>query len=498
MIKRIAQAWGFAAILLLPGYVDLTSSLGDERMRVPWPLTRLVLAQLVDLAIVGLIFACLLATLRGLRAWSRIRWFAAAFLPIYLLVCNLRIFPFRVPYTGVAIVAAAWFGLLAFLIFRAPNIASKLYGFGGAVLTGAAVFAFVMTAQLVSAAFWHPGIQAFAGSLPAQPAAKPRLVWIIFDELAYKPVFEARDRSLDLPNFDRLRLQSTIYSNITPIGYHTNLVVPSLLLGRVVTGSTFNAKNQLIVRTADDPHWEPFDSGASLFGMARQRGLTTSIVGWYLAYCPIFAGTATECYWSNDDTEDGAPPTINASFASDVWFPLRIAAEQLVAPRLAVADVAHWESLSHVATVKDMSQHALAALANSHADIIYLHMPVPHPPAFWDRHSHNYGVGGSYLDSLDYSDHFLGQILDVLEAQQRWPETTLIIQGDHSWRTRIWRTTPGWSDEDERISHGGEWDPRPLLLIHAAGQTNAAIVASPTSLMFVHDFVAAQIQAVAH
>ena len=498
MIKRIAQAWGFAALLLLPGYIDLTSTLGDERMRVPWPLTHLVLAQLFDLAIVGLIFAGLLAILRGLKAWTRIRWFAFALLPIYLLVCNLRIFPFRVPYAGVAIAAVAWIAIIVLLIFCAPKIASKLYGLGGAVLTGAVVFAFVMTAQLVSAAFWHPGIQAFAGPIPAQPAAKPRLVWIIFDELAYKPVFEARDSSLDLPNFDRLRLQSTIYSNITPIGYHTNLVVPSLLLGRIVTRSTFNAKNQLVVRTADDPHWERFDSGASLFGLAQQHGLSTSIVGWYLAYCPIFAGTATQCYWSNDDTEDGAPPSINASFADDVWFPLRIAAEQLVAPRVAVSDVAHWESLSHVATVKDMSQHALAALANSQADIIYLHMPVPHPPAFWDRRSHDYGVGGSYLDSLDYSDRFLGQILDVLEAEPRWPQTTLIMQGDHSWRTGIWRTTPGWSDEDERISHGGEWDSRPLLLIHAAGQTNAEIVASPTSLMFVHDFVAAQIQTVAH
>ena len=498
MIKRIAQAWGFAAILLLPSYVDLTSSLGDERMRVPWPLTRLVLAQLVDLAIVGLVFAGLLAILRGLKVWARIRWFVLAFLPIYLLVCNLRIFPFRVPYAGVAIVAVAWIAILEFLIFRACDIASKLYGLGGAVLAGAVVFAFVMTAQLVSAAFWRPGIQAFAGPIPAQPAAKSRLVWIVFDELAYKPVFEARDHSLDLPNFDRLRLQSTIYTNVTPIGYHTNLVVPSLLLGRIVTSSTFTAKNQLIVRTADDPHWEPFDSAASLFGMARQRGISTSIVGWYLAYCPIFAGTATECYWSNDDTEDDAPPSISASFADDVWFPLRIVAEQLVAPRVAVADVAHWESLSHVATVKDMSQHALAALANSNADIIYLHLPVPHPPAFWDRHSHNYGVGGSYLDSLDYSDRFLGQILDVLATQPRWPETTLIIQGDHSWRTRIWRTTPGWSAEDERISHGGEWDPRPLLIIHAAGQTDAAIVASPTSLMFVHDFVASQIQPPAH
>jgi hypothetical protein len=497
MIKRIAQAWGFAAILLLPGYVDLTSTLGDERMRVPWPLTRLVLAQLVDLAIVGLIFLGLLAILRGLKGWARIRWFAFAFLPIYLLVCNLRIFPFRVPYAGLALIAVAWIVLLAFLIFRAPNIASKFYGLGGAVLTGAVVFAFVMTAQLVSAAFWRPGIQAFAHPIPAQTATKPRLVWIIFDELAYKPVFEARDPSLNLPNFDRLRSQSTVYANVTPIGYHTNLVVPSLLLGRIVTSSTFTAKNQLIVRTDDDPQWEPFDSHASLFGMASQRGVPTSIVGWYLAYCPIFVGTATECYWSNDDTEDGAPPAINASFADDVWFPLRVVAEQLVAPRVAVADVAHWESLSHVATVKDMSQHALAALADSQADIIYLHMPVPHPPAFWDRHTHNYGVGGSYLDSLDYSDRFLGQILDVLEAEPRWPQTTLILQGDHSWRTRIWRTTPGWSDEDERISHGGEWDPRPFLLIHAAGQTTATTVASPTSLMFVHDFVASQIEALA-
>ena len=498
MIKRIAQAWGFAAIILLPGYVDLTSSLGDERMHVPWPLTRLVLAQLVDLAIVGLIFAGLLAILRSLRAWARIRWVFLALLPMYLLVCNLRIFPFRVPYAWVAIIAAAWIVLLAFLILRAHNLALKLYRFGGAVLTGSVVFALLMTVQLVSAAFWHPGIQAFSGPVPAEPASKPRLVWIIFDELAYKQVFESRDPSLELPNFDRLRSQSTVYSHVRPIGYHTRLVVPSLHLGRIVTSSTFTAKNQFLIRTADDPHWEPFDAGSSLFGLARQRGISTSIVGWYLPYCPIFAGTANECYWSNDDTEDGAPPSINASFADDVWFPLRIVAEQLVAPRVAVADVAHWESLSHVASVKDLSQHALAVLANSHADIIYLHLPTPHPPAFWNRRSHTYGVGGSYLDSLDYSDRFLGQILDVLESQPRWPQTTLIIQGDHSWRTRIWRTTPGWSEEDERVSHGGEWDDRPLLLIHAAGQTNAATVASPTSLMFVHDFVAAQIQALAH
>ena len=39
MMKRIAQAWAFASILLLPNYIDMTSGEGDARMRVPGPLT---------------------------------------------------------------------------------------------------------------------------------------------------------------------------------------------------------------------------------------------------------------------------------------------------------------------------------------------------------------------------------------------------------------------------------------------------------------------------
>jgi hypothetical protein len=54
----------------------------------------------------------------------------------------------------------------------------------------------------------------------------------------------------------------------------------------------------------------------------------------------------------------------------------------------------------------------------------------------------------------------------------------------------MWRPLPGWSAEDERISHGGEWDPRPVLMIREPGQERAKTVSAPTSLMYVHDFVA--------
>ncbi|MGA2205872.1 MAG: sulfatase-like hydrolase/transferase [Terracidiphilus sp.] len=497
MIKRFAQAWGIAAILLLPSYVDLTSSFGDEQMHVPFPLTRFALAQLCDLAIVALVFAGLMAILRRRKSWAQIRWFLLASLPVYALVCNLSNFPYYVPFTVLLAAGAAWFALLAFLVFRAPSIASAFYRFCSAVLTGIAIFALVISVQLVRAACWHPGPQAYASTIPAQPASKPRLVWILFDELAYKPVFETRDASLSLPNFDRLRSRSTLYTDVTPIDYHTDVVVPSLLLGRVLRGATYTASKQYLVRTSDSPHWQPFDVNASLFGLAKQHGVTTSVAGWYIPYCPIFAGTVTECYWSNDDTEAGDAPSFNDSFAENAWFPLRTLAEELVAPPKALADVARWKSLSHAASARDISQHAFTALATSHADVIYLHFPAPHPPPFWDRNTHTFAAGGSYLDALDYSDRLLGQILDVLQAQPRWPATTLIVQGDHSWRTHIWRTLPGWSTEDERISHGGQWDPRPVLLIHMAGQQSPETVTASTSLMFVHGFAASQIQALA-
>jgi len=493
MIKRLAQAWGFASILLLPNYIDLTSSTGDARMRFPTPLTKIALAHLTDFVIVAVVFGGLMALLRRLKAWPKIRWALMALLPAFLFVRNLNVFPIDVPTAVVISLSLIWIATVAALMWRAPSIAKKLGQAGSAVLAGFVVFGLVMNWQLVRAAIWRPGLQAYATPIPEQRASKPRLVWVLFDELSYQQSFAERDPTLQLPNLDRVRAQSTAYTDMTPIAYRTTRVVPSLLLGRMVTDVVYTNDNRYLVQIDGSPQWQQFDASASLLGMAKEHGVTTSIVGWYVAYCPIFAGVATECYWSNDDTQDRGPTWLDASFAENVWFPLRIMVEQYVAPAKAWKDTANWNSQGHIRSVKDVSRHALETLASSQADLIYLHLPAPHPPAFWDRRTGTFGYGGSYLDGLDYSDRLLGKMLDILEAQPRWAATTLIVQGDHSWRTQMWRPLPGWSAEDERASHGGKWDPRPVLLIHDAGQQKPERVAAPTSLMYVHDFVAAQI-----
>jgi hypothetical protein len=496
MIKRVAQAWAFASILLLPNYADLTSGAGDARMRSPVPLTGIALAQLTDMAVVALFFFAVMVGLRGVPGWPKIRWMLMALLPVLLFARNLDVMPFDVPPVAVLALGIVWTGLLILLILKVPKFAMKLRDAGSTLLAGFAMFALMMTWQLGRAALWRPGPQAFTSPVTAENQHGRRLVWILFDELAYQPTFEARDPSLHLPNFDRLRAESTLYTDMTPIAYRTTRAVPSLLLGRAVTDVTYTAKNQYLVQVENDPHWQTLDPNVTLFGMAKQHGLSTSIVGWYIAYCPVFVGVAADCYWANEDAQDRGPTSTSASFADNVWFPLRILVEQVVAPGRAWADVAAWNANGHEAAVKDLEQHALAAVANSPADILYLHLPVPHPPAVWNRRTGNFALGGSYLDSLDYSDRLLGRILDVLEAQPRWADTTLIVHGDHSWRTQMWRPLPGWSAEDERISHGGQWDSRPVLMIHVPGQQSAQTVTAPTCVMHIHDTVAAQIQAI--
>jgi hypothetical protein len=497
MIRRIAQAWGLAAIVLLPNYVDMTSAAGDARMRVAVPLTRIALAHLTDMLIVAVVFGLVMVGLRRLKSWRRIRWSLMGILPVFLLIRNLSVIPFNVPIAAIAAVTLVWYAVLLYLIQGYPRIAWKLGVFGANLLAGFSVFAMVITWQLVLAALWRPGPQAFSHPIPAAPANRPRLVWILFDELAYKYTFETRDPSLQMPNFDRLRGESTVYTDVTPVAYRTTRAVPSFMLGRPVTDVEYTSSNHYLVKTADSTGWQRFDADASLIGQAKQSGVTTSIVGWYIPYCPLFAQVATECYWNNDDAQDRGPTLLSASYLENVWLPLRTMVELYLWPSRALADESRLNSLGHIASVQDISQHALDVLSTSQADVIYLHIPAPHPYAFWDRRTAQYAFGGSYLDSLDYSDRLLGQMLGILEKQPRWSSTMLIVQGDHSWRTQMWRPLPGWSAEDERISHGGQWDSRPLVMVHAPGEQDPRTVAAPTSVMFVHDAVAREIRAIA-
>jgi arylsulfatase A-like enzyme len=136
----------------------------------------------------------------------------------------------------------------------------------------------------------------------------------------------------------------------------------------------------------------------------------------------------------------------------------------------------------------NLQQHAEELLKQDQADFIFLHIPIPHSPNIWSRVNDDYarGCGSSYLDNLALADRTLGNVMAILRQSPRWKDTTVIVQGDHSWRIMLWDWLPAWTDEDSQASRD-EFDPRPALLIHSAGQTRQEADGRPLSLLFVHD-----------
>ena len=61
-------------------------------------------------------------------------------------------------------------------------------------------------------------------------------------------------------------------------------------------------------------------------------------------------------------------------------------------------------------------------------------------------------------------DRVLGHYMAVLKASPRWKDTTVVVEGDHSWRIDLWDWLPAWTDEDDAASRG-VFDPRPVLLV---------------------------------
>lgn len=96
----------------------------------------------------------------------------------------------------------------------------------------------------------------------------------------------------------------------------------------------------------------------------------------------------------------------------------------------------------------------------------FIHLPVPHPPGIYDRHTGKLGVQGTYLDNLVLADKAIGALLDTIGQTKAASRTIVVISSDHSWRTAMWRRgDPTWSEE-EALASRGKFDSRPVLLIH--------------------------------
>jgi hypothetical protein len=320
---------------------------------------------------------------------------------------------------------------------------------------------------------------AFTTAARGQINPHRRIVWLLFDEMSYDQLFDHRQNGLAMPNFDRLRAQSVSFSDVTPDGYYTEEVLPSLLLGQPVVEIRSNEVGDLILRNASGSPWKAFDPEATLFADAQRMQLTSGLVGSYNPYCRLLPHQLNECWMQLllfKDHLSGEKPTM----------------ANVLAPAYAsVARIFHWP-LEHTPTdeekFKSLTSAATGLIDNENINFAFVHLPVPHPPGIYKRAPARFGPGGSYIDNMALADKTLGIVEAALAMTASASETTVIVSSDHSWRVPMWRNAIGWTAEDERASQG-RFDTRPVLLVHLPGQTQPLTVSEPFPALKEHDLI---------
>jgi Sulfatase len=313
------------------------------------------------------------------------------------------------------------------------------------------------------------------------PGDGRRIVWLLFDELSYDQAFDHRFPGLAMPAFDKLKSESVSFSDLRPAGYYTEQVIPSFFLGHVVAGIRSNLDGELMVKLDNQGGWQAFNPRATLFSDAQRIGWTTGLVGWYNPYCRILAGTLDYCFWRMGDGEwNGTSP--ENSVLTNAMAPLMERIRKLQHKDRFPQEEKHASDLAAV-----MSQ-AKALIREQSIGLVFIHLPVPHPPGIYDRRSGHPRFNGTYIDNLALADRTLAELMETLNATASAGKTTVIVCSDHSWRLRMWGTAPQWTKEEEAASHG-RFDPRPVLFIHFPGQSDERDETAPFDEIRIHAII---------
>ncbi len=312
----------------------------------------------------------------------------------------------------------------------------------------------------------QPPLPAIAPALPP-PASplRPRVLWIVFDEMDWRPVFGSRPSTLALPELDRLRAQSLDVAPAIQTGLVTAPAMASLIYGRQVYDVQPAGHSDLQLNSVPQGEFEIWRPQHNLFARARQTGFNTAAVGWFLPYCRMFAADLTRCYW-----ESMYAGVLDSS------------------PSLLASLRNQWHTLSpledrqrHLLRHNNLMREAERAAADPNLGFLLVHLAVPHEPAIYDRQGGGYTAVSFrkdwYLDNLAVADRSLGELRRALENAGLWERTTVLVTSDHSLRY------------DAVLNpHTAAQVP---FLLKLAGQQEGVSYERPTSTLAAHDLTLA-------
>jgi hypothetical protein len=490
------QGAGLAMLYLLPLLaLDLAPGQNTFYHQV-MPVTSLTRGALLDLVLLTLSLGAGFAWLHGKRSrlFWRLLWLPLIFGSALVFERSVAVFlsnfslGFQLPPWAVHIPWLVLITALALFVFARRHYDSMV-GVTEVFLASSGIAALLVIPQLVYVCFDHAPPEQASFSHPVNRPwrpGEPRVVWILFDELSYGQVFDHRQAGIHLPAFAQLQKQSVSFSQLIPVGIKTEVVIPSLFVGRPMSAITSNRHGVLLWRSNSEMSWRQFDPKATLFAAARRQGWGTGVAGWYNPYCRVLATTVDHCYWTPQDFAGG----LRFNRLSSQRSTLQNARDALPLVSQVENAVEHLNRRQrHHSEYLCVLQQAKSLIQDTNIRFAFVHLPVPHPPGIYPDPL----AGGleDYLGNLILADRTLADLRMAIEKTAAASDTILIVSSDHSWRVGMWRGTPGWTQAEERASNGGQFDDRPVLEMHFPGQTqqNAKSIDRPVNAMIVHSLL---------
>ncbi len=427
---------------------------------------------------------------------GRLLFLIACLVPAGILsVALLRLLPAGI----VDVVRQRWFWPVTLAILVPAGIAllrrpRRLFPLAAGTLLWSWPVLLVVIFQSCSATLLRYPSSAYAdGPLASRFATQPgsRVVWIVFDELSQELTFDRRPAGVGLPNFDLLRRQGFYATQALAAAQSTQESLPALLLGRPVSVSEPQDTATLLLTVPGQTQRLDWQAETNVFRRARGLGVNSALAGWFHPYGRLLHKDLTDCSWTAgwllSGTEQHFPPQ-----------PLLHEVKHRVRCQLAVYPLLghlpgyaprSYQRQQMMERFQYLLRQATTYVSDPALGLVFLHLPVPHPPAIYSRATGSYATRGpeNYFDSLALADRTLGQIRQAIRSAGLEDRTTLIVSSDHGWRP-LWRGGPDWTPEEEAVVEKTDPSKVPFLL-HLPGTLQTATFDRPFSTVATSELV---------
>jgi hypothetical protein len=429
--------------------------LSPEQTRIYWlknaPVPLHYVSLIVDVLIFGAFFYVLMGAIRKEKPVAFRILLVAGLLILVSLVNSLRTMisnpgtslflrfvEQRAPVIGV-VLAILLVGALVFGGIRALRPVYKLLLLVSPFLlftVGQSVYRIATyRAELV-----HDG--PLAARLPAKPPGAPRVIWVIFDEWDQELTFAERPARIRLPEIDRLRAHSFSAGDAIRPNMFTDWSMPALTSGIALDYIYPKGPDELMLNPKGSPAAIRWSEQETVFRAARKLGFNTAVVAWAIPYCRVLKNDLSDCWWwsgSNQYNSVGSTlPEMAVNRVRSLYentyrspFGLSLSAQR------------------HIWVAENVVAKSLEVARDSAIGLALLHMPVPHPPYFYNAATGKNDLAAApltgafarsqegYVDALALTDKVIGELRRTMEQAGTWDTTTVIFSADHPFRHRL-------------------------------------------------------------